>query len=114
MPRSVNAMHIGLVCPEYPPGLSANGVSTYTALLAEELASRWGVQGYAVAKVLRCLGLLLLFLRFTWKLGHKTIGELVAHLRVPFATAAVLVGTGFVPGDDVVSLVSLIGSVFGS
>ncbi|UCE58147.1 MAG: glycosyltransferase family 4 protein [Phycisphaerales bacterium] len=33
-------MHIGLVTPQYPAGLSANGISTYTELMAEELARK--------------------------------------------------------------------------
>lgn len=37
-------MHIAFVSPTYPPGLSANGISTYTALISEELAR----QGHSI------------------------------------------------------------------
>ncbi len=37
-------MHIGFVSPRYPPGLSVNGISTYTALMVEELAR----QGHSI------------------------------------------------------------------
>jgi len=33
-------MHIAFVAPEYPPGRSANGITTYTAIMAEELGRR--------------------------------------------------------------------------
>jgi glycosyltransferase involved in cell wall biosynthesis len=33
-------MHIAYVCPRYPPGSCANGISTYTALMAREMAAR--------------------------------------------------------------------------
>ncbi len=38
-------MHIGFVTPQYPSGLSANGISTYTELMAEDLAR----QGHRVS-----------------------------------------------------------------
>ena len=38
-------MHVAYLCGQYPPGCSANGIDSYTAVMAEEMARR----GHAVS-----------------------------------------------------------------